>query len=166
MPVAYRLSFPPQVPALYEVTVVGDFVPSGSENRPAIGHQPPEAFITEIHLQIFHVTDERHVQRRYVRGFSGRPGRYEQNVSYLLRLACALDAIGQQRLRMGWRLYATNAPVSVLSLKGAVQLNHASPRIERDFIRLKGKQLGIRPLYVQREDHLIGVLVALVQQRG
>ena len=31
-------------------------------------------------------------------------------------------------------------------------------RIERDFARLKGKSLGIRPLYVQREDHLVGLV--------
>lgn len=30
--------------------------------------------------------------------------------------------------------------------------------MERNFARLKGKPLGIRPLYVQREDHLIGLV--------
>lgn len=113
---------------------------------------------TDDATRFFRVTYERHTQRRYVRGFSGRPSRYEENISYVLRLAYDSDAIRQERLSMGWRLYATNAPVLVLSLSGAVQLHHASPRIERDFARLKGKQLGIRPLYVQREDHLIGLV--------
>ena len=33
-----------------------------------------------------------------------------------------------------------------------------APTIERDFRRLKGKPLGIRPLYVQRDDHAKGMV--------
>jgi transposase len=106
----------------------------------------------------FRVTYQRHVQRRYVRGLKNRPSRYEEKVSYVLQLAYNSDAIGQKRREMGWRLYATNAPQSTLSLSKAIQLHHDSPRIERNFARIKGKQLGISPLYLQREDHIKGMV--------
>jgi len=60
------------------------------------------------------------------------------------------------RLDMGWRLYVTNAPK--LSLTKAVLAYRDSPLIERNFARLKGKSLGIRPLYVQLEDHVKGMV--------
>ena len=89
---------------------------------------------------------------------AGKPSRYEEKVSYVLRFSRDNKAIHKHIRTMGWRLYATNAPVSTLSLSSAIQLHRGSPRIERDFARLKGKQLGIRPLYVQREDHIIGLV--------
>jgi len=58
---------------------------------------------------------------------------------------------------MGWRLYATNAPKEKLPLTKAVEVYRGAPTIERDFARLKGKSLGIRPLYVQKEDHVVGM---------
>jgi len=43
-------------------------------------------------------------------------------------------------------------------LTKAVEVYSGLPLIERNFDRLKGKPLGIRPLYVQREDHVIGMV--------
>jgi transposase len=68
------------------------------------------------------------------------------------------QAIRQARQRLGWRLYATNAPDEKLSLTKAISVYRAAPTIERNFARLKGKSLGIRPLYVQLEDHLVGMV--------
>jgi len=59
---------------------------------------------------------------------------------------------------MGWRLYVTNAPAEKLSLTEAVWAYRGAPYIERDFRRLKGHPLSIRPLYVQREDHAKGMV--------
>jgi transposase len=59
---------------------------------------------------------------------------------------------------MGWRLYATNAPVEKLPLSKAVNVFRGGPSIERNFARLKGRALGISPLYVQREDHACGMV--------
>ena len=60
---------------------------------------------------------------------------------------------------MGWRLYATNAPPERLSLEDAVRTYRGSvPTIERLFSRLKGRPLGLRPVFVHREDHLKGLI--------
>ncbi len=68
------------------------------------------------------------------------------------------QAIYEVRRAMGWRLYATNAPVEKLSLSKAVNVFRGGPSIERNFARLKGRALGISPLYVQREDHVCGMV--------
>jgi transposase len=51
---------------------------------------------------------------------------------------------------MGWRLYATNAPSQQLPLAQAVSVYRSAPRIERNFLRWKGRPLRLRPLHVQR----------------
>ena len=53
---------------------------------------------------------------------------------------------------------ATNAPVEKLPLYKAVNVFRGGTRIERNFARLKGRALGISPLYVQREDHVCGMV--------
>jgi transposase len=67
------------------------------------------------------------------------------------------EAIKHARRLMGWRLYVTNAPKERFSLGEMVHACHHAPRIERNFRRLKGRPLGIRPLYVRREDHAKGI---------
>ena len=87
--------------------------------------------------------------------YKDRPPRYEQRSRYVVHVKRELDSITAARLDMGWRLYATNAPTSKLTLEKAVFAYRESPLIERNFARLKGKSLGIRPLYVQLEDHVL-----------
>lgn len=67
-------------------------------------------------------------------------------------------AVRQMSRRLGWRLYATNAPSQALAVSKAVEIYRGAPRMERNFLRLKGKPLGIRPLYVQRDDHAKGLV--------
>jgi transposase len=49
-------------------------------------------------------------------------------------------------------------PRPQLSLAQAVIAYRGAPLFERDFARLKGQPLGLRPAYVQREDHLVGLV--------
>ena len=95
-------------------------------------------------------------ERRYIRSYKERQPRYETQSRYVIHVKRNEKAIKNARINMGWRLYATNAPMEKLPLVKAVEVYRASPTIERDFARLKGKSLGIRPLYVQREDHVKG----------
>ena len=98
------------------------------------------------------------VERSYIRTYKGRPPRYEQRSRYVVHVKRKVKSITAARLDMGWRLYATNAPASKLTLEKAVFAYRDSPLIERNFARLKGKSLGIGPLYVQREDHVKGMV--------
>jgi transposase len=98
------------------------------------------------------------VEVRKVRGYGGKPGREEREVWYEVKVERDEEAIGEARRRMGWRLYATNAPGELLSAEEVVLVHREAHRIERDFRRLKGKPLGLSPLYVIREDHTKGMV--------
>ncbi len=98
------------------------------------------------------------VTRRKVRPYRDRPARIEEKARYQLQVSRVEPAIEARRRLMGWRLYVTNAPAEQFSLAQAVQIYRGAPAIERNFSRLKGRPLGLRPVYLQREDHLIGLV--------
>ena len=107
---------------------------------------------------LLEVTYHREVERRPIRRYGERPNRVEERVRYEVQVRRNPEAIRMTRRRMGWRLYVTNAPVERLPLAEAVRAYRGAPVIERDFRRLKGRPLGIRPLYVQRDDHAKGMV--------
>jgi len=103
-------------------------------------------------------TYERQVNRRQVRKYKERPARIKENVRYQLHLSRNEEAIQAQYRTMGWRLYVLNASVEQLSFSQAFLAYRGAPNIERDFSRLKGRPLGLRPVFLQREDHLKGLV--------
>jgi transposase len=66
-------------------------------------------------------------------------------------------AIQQEKARAGWRAYATNAPQTCLTLEQAVLEYRHEYRIERDFGRFKADRLAIAPMFVRREDQVVGL---------
>jgi transposase len=97
------------------------------------------------------------VAQRTVRQYGDRPARTEERTRYQVQVTRQVEAIRAARRRLGWRLYVSNAPLDRLSLAEAVPAYRGVPTIERNFTRLKGP-LGIRPLYVQRDDHARGMV--------
>jgi len=104
------------------------------------------------------VSYERQVSQRQVRRYKDRPARLEETVRYQLHLCRDEAALEAHYRTLGWRLYVLNAPAEQLSLAQAVLAYRGAPHIERDFSRLKGRPLGLRPVYLQREDHLTGLV--------
>lgn len=107
--------------------------------------------LLEVHYQ-------REMERRTVRQYREHPARTEEQMRYVVQVTRHQAAIRATRRLMGWRLYVTNAPTEELPLREAVRAYRGAPYIERDFRRLKGHPLGIRPLYVRREDHAKGMV--------
>jgi hypothetical protein len=101
---------------------------------------------------------ERQVTTRQVRKYRDRPARTEEKVRYVVHLTRRQDVIDQAKQRLGWRLYATNAPRERLSLTLAVLAYRDQYLAERSFARLKGPLLAMLPLYVQRDDHAKGLV--------
>jgi transposase len=107
---------------------------------------------------LLEVSYVRETERRRVRKYRDRPTRTEERVRHVVQVKRNAIAIQEVRRLMGWRLYATTAPKVKMPLTKAVQVYRGAPRIDRNFRRLKGHPLGIRPLYVQREDHARGMV--------
>jgi len=67
------------------------------------------------------------------------------------------EAITEQKALAGWRAYATNAPDKRLSLEQAVLEYRNEYRVERDFGRFKADRFVIAPMFVTREDQVVGL---------
>jgi transposase len=107
---------------------------------------------------LLEIEAERQVTIRHVRKYRDRPARTEEKVRYQVQVHRCQEAIDQVKQRLGWRVYATNAPAERLSLTTAVLAYRDQYLIERSFSRLKGSLLAMLPLYVQRDDHAKGLI--------
>lgn len=108
---------------------------------------------------LLEVTYTRQEQERHVRRYGNRPARVETSVRYQIHITRNEVAIQDALRQMGWRWYVTNAPSARLSLAQAVRVYRGGvATIERLFSRLKGRPLGLRPLFVRRDDHLVGLV--------
>lgn len=105
----------------------------------------------------FDITLHREEKSRKIRGYGGRPARVEVKVRYQLHLTRKMEAIDVAKQRLGFRLYVTNEDSTSLSIEKAVLAYREQHIEEQQFSRLKGF-LGITPLYVQRDDHALGLI--------
>ncbi|MDQ2806701.1 MAG: transposase [Chloroflexota bacterium] len=97
------------------------------------------------------------VSTREVRGYKGQPGRTVRTWDYQVCSTIAAQPLEQARALLGWQVYATNQPAATMRLEAAVRAYRDEYLIEDDFGRLKGAPLSIRPLYLQRADHVVGL---------
>lgn len=108
-----------------------------------------EGFIT--------VTYSKKAEHKHIRKYGDRPERDEYQVRYFVSASRIETAIEEEKKLLGWRAYVTNAPIDAFSLEDIVLAYREQYRIERNFKRLKGS-LGIRPVYVRRDDHTKGLI--------
>ena len=73
------------------------------------------------------------------------------------------EALVAQQATLGWRAYVTNAPAAQLTLAAAVLTYRDEWLIERGFHRLKGAPLSLDPLFVKRDDQVMGLINLLVK---
>ena len=106
-------------------------------------------------------THEETSRTRYVgrgRGGPARPRKTELKIRYqITTVRRKQEAIGYREARMGWRVQVTNVPKAGLSLEEAVVAYRGAWTLERDFHVLKDRPLGIRPLWVRRDDQIVGL---------
>jgi transposase len=95
---------------------------------------------------------------RPVRRYGQRPAtvRVERDI----RVTAVVDqeAVATAVQQLGWRVYATNQCADRLTLAQAVLAYRSEYLIERGFSRLKGQPLSLTPMYLEREDHVTGLI--------
>src|SRR5258708_40033957 len=96
---------------------------------------------------------------RPVRAYRGRPARQETDVSFAIKVRREETLIEQRKREMGWQVYATNRPAMVLAQ--VVWAYRGQYRIEDDWSRLKGRPLGLTPMYLQDEQRMQGLVYVL-----
>jgi transposase len=106
-------------------------------------------------------TREETSRTRYVgrgRGGPARPKKREWTIRHqITTVRRKEEEIRQREARMGWRVQVTNLSRERLSLVGSVVAYRGGWSLERDFHRVKDRPLGIRPLYVRRDDQVVGL---------
>jgi transposase len=123
-----------------------------------------EAILTKYRVRgLLGYTYERQCQREEKlvgRGRSG-PNREHQIVEHvryqMIGVQRQAEAIAEAKAMAGWRAYGTNAPQTRLTFEQAVLEYRHEYRIERDFGRFKADRLVIAPMYVRRDDQVVGL---------
>lgn len=106
---------------------------------------------------LFTYAYQQEVIERQIRKYKERPARTERHIRFQLTVTRQEAAIAAAQWQMGWRLYASNAPQTELSLAQTVWAYRGQYLAENIFRRLQGKLLSITPVYVQRDDHAQGL---------
>lgn len=108
---------------------------------------------------LLHFTAEVRWTTRKVRAYRERPPRRETEVSFVVAVSRDVAAIEARKREMGWQVYGTNA--AALALAAVVWAYRGQYRIEDDWSRLKGRPLGLTPVYLQDEDRIQGLVYLL-----
>ncbi|MDB9524989.1 IS1634 family transposase [Oscillatoria sp. CS-180] len=121
--------------------------------------QAAEAIVRRHRVtECFHLDYREQVESRPVRRYRDQPSRVVDTYHVQVHVTLDTEVVQQQMRTLGWRVYVTNHPLSTLSLEQAVLAYRQEYRIERGFGRLKGHPLSLTPMYLQREDHIQGLI--------
>jgi transposase len=93
------------------------------------------------------------------RAYGDHPAREETAVSFVIEVQRDETRIQEKKREMGWQVYATNGLTRVLA--EVVWGYRGQYRIEDDWSRLKGRSLGLTPLYLQDEGRIQGLVYLL-----
>lgn len=121
--------------------------------------QAAEAILTRYRVKPYvHLIYGEQVEHQTVRRYRDRPTRVVEHRRFQVNYTLDTEAIDQQRRTLGWRVYVTNHPEATLSLPQAVTVYRQEYLVEHSFARLKGHPLSLSPMYLQREDHIKGLI--------
>jgi transposase len=149
---AVRALTPPPGPGRVQFT-------TGWELERAVAAVLAEHEVTEL-LDVSWTRQETSRTRYVGRGRGGpdRPQKTEYTIRYQITTIRRNEpAIEERKARMGWWIQVTNVPKERLSLTDSVRAYRGGWCLERDFHLLKDRPLGIRPLYVRRDDQIVGL---------
>ncbi len=96
---------------------------------------------------------------RQVRAYRDRPARRQAEIFFVIDVCRDEARIAAKKREMGWQVYATNA--LALTLTPLVWAYRGQYRIEDDWSRLKGRSLGLTPVYLQDEERIQGLVYLL-----
>jgi transposase len=93
---------------------------------------------------------------RQVRAYRDRPARQETEVFFEIEVSRNEAMIEQKKREMGWQIYGTNGLTLVLAQ--VVWAYRGQYRVEDDWSRLKGRPLGLTPMYLTDEQRMQGLV--------
>jgi transposase len=119
-----------------------------------------QAIVTRAGVEgLLHYAVQARMTTRSKRAYRDRPARQETAVYFTIEVRRDEACIEAKKREMGWQVYGTNA--LTLGLAPVVWAYRGQYRIEDDWSRLKGRSLGLTPLYLQDEERIEGLVYLL-----
>jgi transposase len=126
--------------------------------RPAL-QAAVEAILTRHRVHgLLAVQYTERVQKRPRRRYGSRPATVQVEGDVRVQVVVDRHAVATAIGRLGWRVYATNAPSDQLPRAQAVLAYRSQYLVESDIGRLKGHPLSLTPMYLERDDHATGLI--------
>ena len=118
-----------------------------------------QAVLKKFHAEDFlEIIIHEAIRKRPVRAYRGKIASLHQEIFFTISSERREKAIEYRISHLGWRVYATNQETELLTLEQSVEVYRDEYRVERCFERLKGRPLSLAPMYVQRDDHRVGLV--------
>jgi transposase len=118
-----------------------------------------QAVLKKFHAEDFlEIIVHEEIRNRPVRAYRGKIASPRQEIFFTISSERREKAIEYRISHLGWRVYATNQETEHLTLEQSVEVYRDEYRVERCFERLKGHPLSLAPMYVQRDDHRVGLV--------
>jgi len=109
----------------------------------------------------FIITTAQRIEYYHVGKHKNRPAEDRPKIHLSLKLERNEVQIELQRRKKGWQVYASNAPVSILSTQQLVECYRKEYRIEHLFDYVINRDTGLLPLYLKKE-HRVKALIRLL----
>jgi len=110
----------------------------------------------------FTITTSQVVDNYTIHKSRDRPTRTGQQVTLHLNIKRNEEVIAAQRMRKGWQIYATNAPVERISAADLICHYRNQYRIEHLFDYAINRDTGLLPLYLKKERRIKGLIRLLM----
>ena len=118
-----------------------------------------QAILSSLRVEgLLQVHIQEAVAEQPVRAYRGKLSSPRQIWSFQVHAQRNQEAIERAMKLLGWRVYATNQHTTALGLAEAVEAYRDEYLVERNFGRLKGHPLSLGPLYVQLDEHRVGLI--------
>ena len=97
-------------------------------------------------------------REKHIRSYKGKPEETVREINYTINSERDDRAIFYAIEHLSWRVYATNHKQGSIILEQVVDAYRDEYLVERCFGRFKGRPLSLAPLYLQRDDHRVGLV--------
>jgi transposase len=95
---------------------------------------------------------------RAVQRYKDRPAEQRKEVTLHLNIKRKEDLIKLKQQRLGWQIYATNAPRQLISAPELVRNYRNEYRIEHLFDYFINRDVGLLPIYLKKESRVKGLI--------
>ena len=102
----------------------------------------------------FDVAIQTTTQQTLVRKYGNKPQEIRLKHSFELTIKRNLQTIEDHKHILGWRVYATNAPLEALKTQNVIETYKDEYKVEYRFNQLHNKTAPLMPIYLQKDDRI------------